>query len=583
MIKATKNYLSINRKMVIFAWSLLLIPIIALGYFSYTAAEKETSTLIEKDLQHSVMLVNEMAEWMNTAVEKGLISREQAEESLKQIILGPKNEDGSRPINTEIDLGENGYFFVIDSSGTLLAHPNREGENLWEEQAADGTYYIQDLIQNGMDGGGFTFYEFTLPHSDKSALKVSYSYYIPEWDWIVTGGSYLQDFNGGQKQILNTIVLFAIIFSLVGGAVAYVISKRITNPLSKIAAHASEIAEGNLSLEPLKIKNNDEIGELATHFNSMQESLRKLASETRQLTNHINDSVHHLQLAITQTTDSVGQIGGELEEFSAGVQEQAAGTEQSANTMYELSNGVQQIADMASITFETASQMSENAEEGKEMIHRSIEQMNTLRSSFQTIIATVQNLIQYSTNIEEVNHNIKDIATQTQLLALNASIEAARAGEDGAGFSVVATEIRKLADQSTGFSQHISELVHSLQGTFNEVNDAVQTGEQEVQTSESVIQQTGDVFQQLLGSSRVVLTKVEETSAATEQMSAGTQEVTATIQQISQLASGFSERSESISAESQQVLTSMEQIRQQTDNLTEQAEKLSERIKQYKL
>lgn len=575
--------ISIKRKLVLFSWSLLLIPIILTGIISHYTTSKEMTKLIEKDLESSVKMAVQIASLLDDSVTDGHRTREEAEELMKQTLLGPKNADGTRQINSDIDLGENGYFFVIDTEGTLLAHPNKENENLWVDQDENGHYYIQELIEKGMNGGGFTYYNFKLPNSDHSAMKVTYSYYMPEWGWIIAGGSYLQDYNGGQKNATSTLLIVIISLATFGGLLAYLVSLRISKPITAMTRQASQIAEGNLSLPPLKVRNKDEIGELAGHFHKMTETLRKLVGETKQMADHVNDSVHQLQTSLSDTTRSAEKIGKDMNEFSSGVQQQAAGTEQSAHTMVELSNGVQQIAEMSSISFEAADTMSKDAQQGQKMITQSIQQMGNLRDSFRSIVETVQQLIQYSTNIEEINNNIKEIAAQTQLLALNASIEAARAGEDGQGFNVVATEIRKLADQSTGFSQDITELVQTLSESFSEVNEAVRTGEQDVESSETVIRQTGDVFQQILSSSQTVLSKIEETSAATEQMSSGTQEVTAAIQEISQLAASFSDRAASISAETQQSIASMEQVRLKLKGLTEQAEKLNHHVQQFKV
>jgi len=573
--------LSIGGKMILFCLMLLIVPVLILGSISYTTAREETGRLIEKDLEHGVKLAAIIASNLDAAVRNGQMSLEEAQESFKELILGPRHPDGTRPINRDIDLGENGYFFVLDPEGTLLAHPNREGDNIWDSRASDGTYYIRDMIERGMNGGGFTYYEWPLPNSDKSALKVSYSYFIPEWGWILGGGSYYQDYNEGQRKINRAIQLTMLLCLVVGSLAVTWFARRISRPLTAIARQAEEISGGNLKVPAVTLKRRDEIGRLADHFGRMKENLRDLVSEMQKTGDRVKDAVRVVHGAIAQTGASAGQIGRDLEAFTSGIGELAAGTEQSAQTMEDLSKGVQRIADMAASAHENAAEMGEKARAGQEMIGQSVRQMEKLADSFHTIVQTVQQLIRDSTLISEMNRTIREIAEQTQLLALNAAIEAAKAGEQGRGFAVVAGEVRKLADQSSASSERIEELVQSLHEAVGSVNAAIQTGEAEMLRGETLIRQTGEMFQSLYRSARAVLGQVEETSAAGEQMSSGTAEISATIRQISELSSGFSANAESISAAAQEVLASIEEIRLQVGHLLEQTERLDGQIRKF--
>jgi methyl-accepting chemotaxis protein len=582
MTKTRKRFqLSIGGKMILFCLTLLCVPILVIGTISYQTTKEETTALIEKDLEHSVKLVAMIASSLDAAVQNGQVSLEEAQESFRRMILGPKQADGTRPINREIDLGENGYFFVLDQEGNLVAHPNREGDNIWDSQATDGTYYIRDMIERGVNGGGFTYYEWPLPNSGRSALKVTYSYLVPEWGWIIGGGSYLQDYKAGQRKINQTIQLTIVSMLIVGSAAVYLFSRSMSRPLMRIAEHAAEISGGNLTVPSLAFSRRDELGQLAVRFNQMKENLRELVAEMRGIGEGVKEAVQSVHRAMAQTGDSAGQIGKELEEFSSGIGEMAAGTEQSAQTMSDMSQGVQQIAEMSSAAYETAVEMSDKARHGQDMIRQSARQMEMLRESFEAIVKTVQQLIHDSTLISEMNQSIREIAEQTQLLALNASIEAARAGEHGRGFAVVAADVRKLADQSSASSRRIEELVLSLHKAVDSVKQAIQTGEAEVLNSGRLIRTTDDVFQSLFQSSRTVWTKVEETSAAAKQLSSGIQEATAAIQQISRLSTGFSASSESISAATEEVLASMEEIRHQLQQLVEQTERLDAQIRKF--
>jgi methyl-accepting chemotaxis protein len=202
-----KGNMTIRLKMLLFCTVLLILPSLIVGFFGYDAAKDATDELIKKNLENSVKLMNQSIAASIEMVKNGQMSVEQAQENAKIVMLGAKQPDGTRPINKLIDLGPNGYFYVLDEQGVLLAHPNLEGENLWDKKTSDGFYYIQDVIQQGKNGGGFTFYKWPLPNSTKEAFKMTYALEVPEWKWIVVAGSYYQDYHSGQSQILKSTLL----------------------------------------------------------------------------------------------------------------------------------------------------------------------------------------------------------------------------------------------------------------------------------------------------------------------------------------------------------------------------------------
>lgn len=186
---------SLRNKLLIFSVLLYLIPSVTVGLIGYYTAVDEADNMVRKNLQNSVNLMVMNIRTLQNMVETGRLTLEEAQERAKIMMLGEKQADGTRPINSDIDLGENGYFYVLSEQGDLLAHPNLEGENLWDSQTSDGFYFIQDVIKKGQQGGGFTFYTWPLPNSEEEAEKITYAVKVPGWNWIVVAGSYLQDYN----------------------------------------------------------------------------------------------------------------------------------------------------------------------------------------------------------------------------------------------------------------------------------------------------------------------------------------------------------------------------------------------------
>lgn len=581
MMKFGQIHVSIGRKMVIFQLLLLLIPVLAMGTISYGTSKSETTALIEKDLQHSVSMAVQMAVLLHQSVEEGLMTLEEAQEKMKEMILGPLQQDGTRPINREIDLGENGYFFVLDQEGNLLAHPLLEGDNIWDRTSSDGVYYIQDMIKKGQSGGGFTYYDWPLPDNSKEALKVSYSKLMPEWGWIIGGGSYFQDYNDGQKRIVNSMWWTLILCTVIGAALIYGFSRYLSRPINQVTKVSREIAAGNLALDPPVLKRKDELGQLAANFAGMTRTLRELVGNAKTTADYVERSVGQLTTSMDHTTDATRLITESIEKLSTGLDVQAKSTEEGARVMEEMAQGIQQIAETSASAFEQSEEMGRKARRGDEMIRLSVSQMDSVRTAFRELITAVSQLSQYSQHIVEFSNMINEIAGQTHLLALNASIEAARAGEHGQGFAVVAAEVRKLADQAVHASRQINTMIESVEATIASTNEVVRSSEREVNQGTSVIEETGLVFQDILASSRAVQEKIMEASSAAEQLSASSQEVAASIQQIAQIAADSSAGAQEVSAAAEEQLAQIQDIGDQVGKLKEQAQQLMAQVNRF--
>lgn len=126
MVKVTRTRLrlTIRKKLLVMSLTLLILPIGILGAVIYQISVKETNQLIESKLSSSVNLAVALIENLENSVQSGQLTEVEAQEQVRTLLLGNKNEDGTRPINQSIDLGPNGYFFILDNKGNCLLIPN---------------------------------------------------------------------------------------------------------------------------------------------------------------------------------------------------------------------------------------------------------------------------------------------------------------------------------------------------------------------------------------------------------------------------------------------------------------------------
>ncbi|WP_428909496.1 EAL domain-containing protein [Niallia sp. Krafla_26] len=275
--------MSIRSKLIIMSLVFLSIPSLLIGIIGYQSSTNSLNTLGSEGLQTNVRLTIEMIELLDKQVQAGTISLEDAQEEVKRAILGEKDENGHRPINSRLNLGEDGFIFIINSAGVELAHPNFEGVNVWDVITTDGVYSTKEIVKVADNGGGFVIYEWPLPSNpDLNVPKITYAEKEPHWNWIVCAGAYLPDFNAGANQLLYVLLITIGISMLIGVAIIFWFSRRLTKPILQVAQQAKFIASGNYTDETIEATSKDETGELVLNFNIMKENQKKAEDLIRQ-------------------------------------------------------------------------------------------------------------------------------------------------------------------------------------------------------------------------------------------------------------------------------------------------------------
>ncbi|NRT74927.1 methyl-accepting chemotaxis protein [Clostridium beijerinckii] len=445
--------------------------------------------------------------------------------------------------------GELCYIGVISSDKTLVAGTSKE--SIGEKIDSTGL----DAVFKGDTGAymyewkGTPAYNVTVPVKDGDDIGYALSIGI--------------SVDNMQKSIRSTIIksiIYAIVVLILAAVAGVYIGRRIAKPIEIIKDVIEKAGNGDFTAE-YKITGKDEIGKLAAASSKTRKSMRELVRKTKVISESLAKLSKDIEIGGSTVASSSEEIATSVTNVSQEGIKQAEALEEAVSLLESFSVDLDNVDNKLKLLADGGKVIKEDTNKGVETINKLANTIDDMLNSFSVSRAKVENLDNTISQINSIVDVINGVAKQTNLLALNASIEAARAGEAGKGFSVVAEEIRKLAEEVLNSSKSITQLIdtvmketHDVSNTTEAVTKIVKESKNDINTVtnsfEGVISKVNNipsdinmvhvVLQETMKGRNKILNTVENIASKSQEISALSEEVTAATEEQAAITNEFS-------------------------------------------
>ena len=377
--------------------------------------------------------------------------------------------------------------------------------------------------------------------------------------------------------LLTLLVIAGLIIFVYGLYISYLVA----TPLRRSVEFAKKVAQGDLTASIYTMGQADEVGTLCNALNTMSENFRTLVGGISHSADVFADSSKVLSTQAEATSEAAQLVSSSIHQVAFGSQNQANSVQNIMTSINSMAQGIRQIEEHVNLADQSSQQSLQLAQEGDAAMSMVNLQMEHIHKSVDNTGQIITALGEKSTVIGSIVETIKAISDQTNLLALNAAIEAARAGEHGRGFSVVAEEVRKLAEQSTLSSAQIESIIYDIKTSLEEAIASMNSEKEVVQSGANAILNAQQAFTRIKESTQILNEQIQEIAALSSGITQSADVIAHEVTQVASICQETTAQTEEVASSSSEQMLAMQQINASAQELSKTAQVLQQEARKF--
>lgn len=501
------------------------------------------------------------------------------------VINAVRSSDELSTYTNSIKLGNTAKAYMLNNEGTIIADQNKDIiinqtnhiKNLSKDSSLEGLVTIEKNMINGSKGSG----------QYKLNGKSHFIGYAPVKDtgWSLAIPVDSNEILAELSVLTKGIIGVSILFLVVGALLAYFVASNISKPINSSINELTLIADGDLTSDIPSdlLTRKDEIGTMVKAINTMKYSILSILNDIKDSSTYINNQTENLySISKNFIISSEGINVATNDVARCNIEQASALTDISSivdSFSAKLDEVVKLISEVDSSTVDIKN-MADNSNVDMDNVVLSVKELN---KSFSNLISKTKNVEINVRKINEITNLINNISEQTNLLALNAAIESARAGESGRGFSVVADEIKKLAQQSLDSSVNISKIISEISSDTELMVKTTETVNVEISKQESSISTAIDSFNAITEAVQSITPKMDLANESTKSLQTNKEVILEKVDEAAATSQTVSASSQEIAASTEEMGKGVKNIATSLNQLTEMSQSLMDNVNKFKM
>ncbi|MDO4754089.1 MAG: methyl-accepting chemotaxis protein [Bacillota bacterium] len=463
-------------------------------------------------------------------------------------------------------------MFMFDENGVLVSHPD---SSLLGKNIADINVEFTNNIKNREEG--FIRYQGKQGKEHFGAFTTNLS-----TGWTICTSINTSELDDDTHFIRVTTIFIILIMALISIGVAVFISTDISRAIHKVTSSFDTAAQGDLTVRVGRHR-RDEFGKLTEGLDQMLDNVSSLLESVVKSADSVMNTSTNLAVNAGEVSTAVEDITKSVTELSQGAVSQAEDAQNGLIEMEKVSNQLDYITENSEKIHAIFTYTKKLSETGFKTIDTLTEKSEDAKNATNEVSRVVDDMYNSSLQISNISDALASITAQTNLLSLNAGIEAARAGDAGRGFSVVANEIRKLAEESKVSTEEIKVIIEGIQNKASQVAESIKVTGDVVKAQDVAVANTKEIFDKILTSITEMSEKVADISVAIRQTGENKNKLLKIIHNVSSVSQESAAATQELTASTEEINANVEEFAGYAEELKQLSDDLHSEIHKFQI